>query len=223
MNTPVIRTAWIAVCLAVGALAADDAGSKPHMKEVLKARLAEEAKKKTPSPAPQASSTTAGTNAEKTVPPAETTSPSATPVPAPAAASAPLPAKKVGAAKTDPTKDEPATVLPMVEVRKSRITELDRQIHRQEQDIAREKKNTRPTELDKALNDSKVAKVLSIFGGESNQYRANVAKERVSLMEEEKDLLEAIARARTKEEKQELQKQLDEIRAMRRQLEKSLK
>jgi hypothetical protein len=77
--------------------------------------------------------------------------------------------------------------------------------------------------LDKALNDSKVAKALSIFGGESNQYRANVAKERVSLMEEEKDLLEAIARARTKEEKQELQKQLDEIRAMRRQLEKSLK
>jgi sensor histidine kinase regulating citrate/malate metabolism len=50
-----------------------------------------------------------------------------------------------------------------------------------------------------------------------------VAKERVSLMEEEKVLLEAIARARTKDEKQDLQKQLDEIRTMRRQLEKSLK
>ena len=42
-------------------------------------------------------------------------------------------------------------------------------------------------------------------------------------MEAEKDLLEAIARAKTKPEKQELQKQLDEIRAMRRDLDKSMR
>ena len=42
-------------------------------------------------------------------------------------------------------------------------------------------------------------------------------------MEEEKDLIEAIAHAKTKEEKEELRKQLDELKAMRRQLEKSLK
>jgi sensor histidine kinase regulating citrate/malate metabolism len=42
-------------------------------------------------------------------------------------------------------------------------------------------------------------------------------------MEAEKDLIEAIAHARTKEEKAELQKQLDELKAMRRQLDKSLR
>jgi sensor histidine kinase regulating citrate/malate metabolism len=42
-------------------------------------------------------------------------------------------------------------------------------------------------------------------------------------MEAEKDIIEAIAQARTKEEKAELQKQLDELKAMRRQLDKSLR
>jgi sensor histidine kinase regulating citrate/malate metabolism len=42
-------------------------------------------------------------------------------------------------------------------------------------------------------------------------------------MEAEKDIIEAIARARTKEEKAELQKQLDEIRAFRRELDKTLR
>ena len=79
------------------------------------------------------------------------------------------------------------------------------------------------TELDKALNDTKVSNALSILGGQSNSYRANVAKERVSLMEDEKDLLEEIAHAKTKAEKQELQKQLEEIKAMRRELEKNLR
>jgi hypothetical protein len=42
-------------------------------------------------------------------------------------------------------------------------------------------------------------------------------------MEAEKDIIEAIARAKTKEEKNELQKQLNEIKAFRRDLEKSLR
>jgi hypothetical protein len=42
------------------------------------------------------------------------------------------------------------------------------------------------------------------------------------LMEDEKDILEAIAHAKTKAEKEELQKQLDQIRALRRDLEKNL-
>lgn len=223
MNSPVIRTAWIAACLAAGAFAAEETAGKSHMKEVLRARLAEDAKKSAPAPAPPTASAATGANADKTAAPAESPLLSTDAAAASTTPPVPPPAKKDGAAKTVPTKDQPATVLPKVEVRRSRITELDRQFHEQEKEIAREKKNTQPTELDKALNDSKVSKALSIFGGESNQYRANVAKERVSMMEEEKDLLEAIARAKTTEEKQDLQKQLDEIRSMRRQLEKSLK
>jgi hypothetical protein len=42
-------------------------------------------------------------------------------------------------------------------------------------------------------------------------------------MEVEKDLLQAIAVANTKAEKAELQKQLDQIRAVRRDLEKTLR
>ena len=42
-------------------------------------------------------------------------------------------------------------------------------------------------------------------------------------MEAEKDLIEAIAYAKTKEEKADLQKQLDELKTMRRQLDKSLR
>jgi hypothetical protein len=50
-----------------------------------------------------------------------------------------------------------------------------------------------------------------------------MASERVSLMESEKDIIEAIAHAKTKEEKAELQKELNEIKALRRDLEKSVR
>ncbi len=114
-------------------------------------------------------------------------------------------------------------MLPKVEVRRDRVTELDQQIALQEQEMAREKKNLEQTEVDKALNDSKVAKALSIFGGQSSRQRAGVAAERVNLMQEERDLLEVMRYAKTKEEKAGLQKQLDELRALRRELEKTLR
>ena len=143
------------------------------------------------------------------------------PAPAPAKpAPAPVAVKEEPAAKPP---EPPATVLPKVQVRNSRITELDLQLRQQQKEIAREAKNTKSSELDKALNDTAVAKALSIFGGESAEHRASIAKERVELMEAEGDLLEEIAHARTKEEKQELQKQLDELKALRRDLEKNMR
>jgi uncharacterized membrane protein YccC len=111
--------------------------------------------------------------------------------------------------------------MPTVEVKKARITVLDVQLAQQQREIAREEKLTKPTELDKALNDSKVAKTLSILGGQSADDRAGVAQERVSLMKEESDLIEAIAHAKTKEERTELQKELEVLRSYRRDLEKS--
>jgi hypothetical protein len=117
----------------------------------------------------------------------------------------------------------PAKVLPKVEVRKDRITKLDQELAKEDQQIAREKQNTKRTEMDTALNDQKIAKPLSIFGGESTQFRQRVANQRVALMEDEKDLLVAIAQAKTKAEKAELQKQLDELRAERRELERTMR
>jgi predicted aminopeptidase len=108
-------------------------------------------------------------------------------------------------------------------VRKRKLGEFEQQIHNQEAALIREKKNTVPTEMDKALNDSKISKALAIFGGHSGEQRAAAASERVSLMEDEKDLIEAINQAKTKEEKDLLRKQLAEMRKVRRELEKSLK
>ena len=198
-------------------LAADEPEPRTNMTEVLRARLAEAAKKQAATPASKAAAAPAAAAKDKGTPAAAAT----TPVTAPTKKSAESPPGAAAAAEK--TKNEKPTILPKVEVQQRRITELDREMHQQELDIAREQAKTKPTEMDKALNDSKVAKALSIFGGESNAYRANVAKERVSLMEEEKDLIEAIAHAKTKEEKEELRKQLEELKAMRRMLEKSLK
>jgi hypothetical protein len=202
-----LRLALCLACLSPGVrafAAEDDNATSARMKEVLKAKLADDAKNK---------------NAKPTLPPLvakpESATEPAAPVTPPAASSA--------TAAPVPPKPEPTTVLPKVEVRKNRITELDRQIYEQEKDIAREKKNTKSTEVDNALNDSKVAQKLSIFGGESSSYRKNIAKERMSLMETERDILEAIAHAKTKEEKAALQKELTEIKALRRDLEKSYK
>ena len=202
MHSRFSQFALIAVFLAVAAWSAEES-PKTSMKELLKARIAEDAKKaeaKKPAPATNPAKT------ENPPPPAEPAKPESTRAKSNASAA----------------KDAP-TVLPKVEVRKERITVLDQKIAQQEQDIARERKNLKVSEVDTALNDAKIAKPLSIFGGESSQFRQRVASERVELMEAERDILEAMKRARTKEEKQELQKQLDELRATRRELEKSLR
>ncbi len=190
------------------ARAADEPDApKTNMREVLRARMIEDAKK-TPVTPPAAKPETSEKNEE----------------PAAAAPTTPAPtAKSAKEAATKSVSQQPATVMPKVEVKKGRITELDQKLAKQEQDIAREKKNTKPSEVDLALNDAKVAKPLAIFGGESAQFRKRVASERVELMEAEKDIMEAMARAKTKKEKDELQKQLDELRAVRRELEKSLR
>ena len=140
---------------------------------------------------------------------------------APAATTA-APAQTVAAAAT-PAKEDPATMLPRMEVSKSRITELTIQQHELDVEIAREKKNTKPTTLDDTLNDPDVAHKASILGGSSSEDRARLAQERISLLEAEKDLLDEIATAGTKAERDELQKQMDELKTMRRELERAPK
>jgi len=203
----------VSLCLAASLLlapawAADEA-PRTSMKDVLKARIAEDAKKAeakkpaTPPPAKSGGEPSAAEQAKKEAALKKTEEASTK-------------SEKTAAAETP-------TVMPKVEVKKGRITELDQKLAKQEQDIARERKNLKSSEVDSALNDAKVARPLAIFGGESTQFRRRVASERVELMEAEKDLIEAIARAKSKKEKEELQKQLDELKAVRRELEKSLR
>lgn len=204
--------------LSPGLGAAEEAADAPRtdMKSLLRARIAEDAKKAKGRPAPPRKAA-APSPASAPAAPAATTTAATEAQPATPTAPTVVPAARQEASP------EPATVLPKVEVKKSRITVLDQQLAKQEQDIARERKNLKASEVDVALNDVRIAQPLAIFGGESSQFRQRVASERVQLMEAEKDIIEAMARARTKEERAELQKQLDEIRSFRRELDKSLR
>lgn len=208
MISRLILLPFVAILLTGFPLRSAEEAPKSHMKDVLKARIAEDAKKAEAKKSPAAASPNAAAKKSGDAPDEEKTKAGETTAKAPEA-----------------TKAEQAapTILPKVEVKKSRITELDQKLAKQEQDIARERKNLKSSEVDTALNDAKIARPLSIFGGESAQFRQRVASERVELMEAEKDLIEAIAHAKTKAEKQELQKQLDELKAVRRELEKSLR
>ena len=85
--------------------------------------------------------------------------------------------------------------------------------------MAFEAKNAKATELDNALNSP--AGSPTILGGYTSKVRTGLAQERLEMMEFEKELTEAIARAKTKEEKAALKKQLDDIRALRRALDRS--
>lgn len=139
-----------------------------------------------------------------------------------AAVTPPAAENKPAAAGTATQPDE-TTMLPQVEVNKSRITNIDLAIQEQDKAIAREKQNVKPTKLDDTLNNSKVAKALAIFGGSSSEGRSAIAQERIRIMEEEKELLESLRLARTKEEKEELQTELDALRAERRELDRAPK
>jgi hypothetical protein len=208
MNCRILPAVFLCLSLVPLALpGAEEAPKKQATKEEIQARLAEHARKKASGESAVPTPATAGTHK-----PAGAVSPIGAPVTTPGSTPPPAPA----AAPEEPK------VLPKVDVRKGRITELDRQLGKQNQEIAREKKNTKPTALDETLNGSKISTALAIFGGQSSDDRSSIAKERVAMMEEERDMIEAISQATSKEEKEELQKTLESMREMRRELEKSL-
>lgn len=182
-------------CLVVAVRGAEEKTSST-VKEQISTLVKEDAKNQTAKPSNAA--------------PAKTkTSPSPEP-----AATTPAPAKPEPAVAAPEKPVEPPTTLPTVEVNKRKITVLDHELYEQDKQIAREARNTKSTETDKALN----AVSIPILGGASPKARTGVAQERIELMEMEKDITEAIAHAKTKEEKAELKKQLEDIRTMRRTL-----
>jgi len=192
MKFTTFRLLLIGLCLtAAAANAADPVESeaeKAAREARVKARLAEHAHRK---------ATQAASKAEATP-----LAPAAAPEPGAAAVKSP----------------EEVTTLPSMEVRNSRITEIDLQIRKLEKDITRERKKMKSTDLDVSLNDAKTSKKFSLFGGKSTEQRESVAAERVQLMEAERDILEAMKLPKTKAELALLQKQIDDLRAVRRDL-----
>ncbi len=221
MNARLLTPALLAACCAASTFAAEEAvDKKPTRNEAMRAQMIEDAKKQAAKPAtPPSVPPTAPAKKADAATPAQSA-----PSPAPEAASPPTddgqnltppPPTVARAAK------EPATVLPKIEVNRSKLHPLARELYEKEKEIAREKQLTKPTELDKALNNPKLS--VPILGGQSTSSRASIAAERTALLEAEADLIEEIGRARTKEQKAELRKQLDELKKIRRELEHAVR
>lgn len=122
-----------------------------------------------------------------------------------------------------PAKADPITTLPELEVRNTRISELDVKIRKLNKDIARERKKMKSSDTDKALNSDKASRAMALFGGKSTSQRESVAAERVNLMESERDLLELMKLPATKEELKLLEQQVDSLRTVRRNLDEALR
>lgn len=232
MKNCLLATALLATAIAGCVHAADEEPAPERKKgsEPWRAQMMEDAKKQAAKPAPKsAPAKSAPTSATTAVNPASPATDKARPPATDVAKSAPAgpeaaatAAAKPGApATTEPGKDGDPALLPKVEVNRTKPTEYGRMMFEQEKEIAREKQLTKSSELDKALNGSKVS--LPIFGGQTTASRESVASERVSLMEAEKDLIEEIARTKDKKEKAKLEKELAEIKKMRRELEHSIR
>lgn len=214
MNARHLSLALITAGFTAAVFAADEeTAKKPARNEAMRAQMIEDAKKQAAAAPTAAPATTAASKA----------SPPANPIIANTAEKAPptAPAAPVTSAAATKPADEPATVLPKVEVNRSKLHPLARELYEKEKEISREKQLTKPTELDKALNDPKVT--LPLFGGQSTASRASIASERTALLEAEADLIEEIGRAKTKEQKAELRKQLDELKKVRRDLEHAIR
>lgn len=134
-------------------------------------------------------------------------------------ATKPAPAKET--AKPAPlTTDDPVLALPKIEVTSTRLRQIDVELIKIDKQIAREKKNVKSTEVDKALNNEKVTKVAAIFGGNSAKHLSAVAATRVELLEAERSILEAMKLPTNRVEMEAMTKELEELRTARRNLDK---
>ena len=116
-----------------------------------------------------------------------------------------------------------ALELPKMEITAQRVKKIDQQIKKLDKMIAREKNKIKPTDLDKALNNETVSKAAAIFGGNSADYMSIVAASRVMLLEQERDVLEAMKRPATLDELKMMEAQIEELRITRRNLDDASK
>lgn len=109
-------------------------------------------------------------------------------------------------------------VMPKFEVRRDRVRWLDREIKRTDKMIAREKAKVKSTDLDRALNNDKLVRAAAIFGGNTADHLSAVAATRVGILENERDILEAMKRPATLQEMQMFEEQIRQLRLLRREL-----
>ena len=113
--------------------------------------------------------------------------------------------------------------LPKMQVTAQRAKTIDKEIKRLDKLITREKNKIKPTDLDKTLNNEKVTRVTAIFGGNSAEHMSLVAASRVMLLEQERDVFEAMKRPATLDELNMMEAQIEELRTTRRNLDDAAK
>ena len=139
----------------------------------------------------------------------------------PAAKTAPAaPAAKPG--ETTPA-DKEVLALPKVEVTSARIKAIDAELKKIDRQIAREKRNLKSTNLDQTLNSDKASKAAAIFGGNSASHMVAVAATRVNLLESERAMLERLKFPRTEEDQALIEKEIENLRETRRNLDNAAK
>jgi len=113
--------------------------------------------------------------------------------------------------------------LPKMQVTAQRAKKIDKEIKRLDKLIVREKNKLKPTDLDKTLNNAMVSKAAAIFGGNSAEHMSIVAASRVMLLEQERDVFEAMKRPATLDELKMMEAQIEELRTTRRNLDDASK
>ena len=113
--------------------------------------------------------------------------------------------------------------LPKIQVTAQRIKSIDKDIKRLDKMIAREKAKVKSSELDKTLNNASLSHAAAIFGGNSADHLSAVAATRVALLENERDVLEAMKRPTTLDELAMMEKEIEQLRETRRNLDDAAK
>lgn len=132
------------------------------------------------------------------------------------------PAEPAKAAEPTPA-DKEVLALPKVEVTSARIKAIDAELKKIDKQIAREKRNLKSTNLDKALNSDKATKAAAILGGNSASHMVAVAATRVNLLESERAMLERLKFPRTEEDKALIEREIENLRKTRRELDDATK
>jgi hypothetical protein len=128
------------------------------------------------------------------------------------------PATPAAAANAKPAAPAEILELPKIQVTTQRIKKIDKDIKRLDKMIAREKAKVKSSDLDKALNNDKLARAAAIFGGNSADHLSAVAATRVALLENERDVMEAMKRPTTLAELAMMDKEIEQLRETRRNL-----
>ncbi len=119
--------------------------------------------------------------------------------------------------------DKEVLALPKVEVTSARVKAIDAELKKIDKQIAREKRNLKSTNLDQTLNSDKASKAAAIFGGNSASHMVAVAATRVSLLESERAMLERLKFPRTEEDQALIEKEIQNLRETRRNLDDAAK